>query len=328
MSKNNSDIQSRKLLSEFKLFEEVVDNKDLSAGNKNPEVEIPSVTIGNKTNTAISRKLPILEIDPKRCRPWSHHNRHSDWLNVESCSDLITSISTAGQQEPGLVREIEDKDFDYEIIYGVRRWFACLQIPNQKFTAKLTEANDKECMILMHIENADSKDISDMERAVSFREHIKSGVFKNQKELSKDLNVSDALMTRYMQAASIYDYDWILDYLPPIRSLSIRKAASLSSLLKDRYSRDKIKEFVGDTQAREVDKNTFITRVIKSCEHEAKLDDPAYAKISDLQNLKGVTSKIDSKGNLLIKIDSKFKAGDKNKAVKQISEALLAYAGE
>jgi len=326
MSKNNSDIQAKKLLNEFKVFEEGSDKQELTTGKKRPEVDIPAITIGNKSSTAISRKLPILEIDPKRCRPWAHHNRHSDWLNVENCSDLISSISTSGQQEPGLVREIEDNDFDYEIVYGVRRWFACSQIPNQKFTAKLTESNDKECMILMHIENADSKDISDMERAVSFREHIKSGVFKSQKELSKDLNVSDALMTRYMQAASIYDYDWILNYLPPIRSLSIRKAASLSALLKDRYNRDKIKVFVGDVQAHEIDKKTFINRVIKSCEHESKLDDPAYAKISDLHNLKGITSKIDSKGNLLIKVDAKFKAGDKNKAIKQISEALLAYA--
>lgn len=327
MSKKNSDTQAKNLLSEFKMFEDESEQESFASKEK-PGVDIPAVTIGNKASKAVSRKLPLLEIDPAKCRPWTHHNRHEDWLNKESCSDLIASITKSGQQEPGLVREIDDPNFDYEVIYGVRRWFACSQIPNQKFTAKLTDADDKECMILMHIENADSKDISDMERAVSFREHINSGVFKSQKELSRDLNVSDALMTRYMQAASIYDYSWILEYLPPIRTLSIRKAASLASLLKDRYSRERIKEYVEASHEEKIDRGSFINKIIKLCEHEAKLDNPAYAKITELHDLQGISAKIDSKGNWVIKVDSRFKSGDKKSAIKKIADALLAYAEE
>ena len=54
------------------------------------------------------------------------------------------------------------RGYDYEIIYGMRRWFACSQIPKQKYLVKVTDADDKACSILMHIENADSKDISEL----------------------------------------------------------------------------------------------------------------------------------------------------------------------
>jgi ParB family chromosome partitioning protein len=100
-------------------------------------------------------------VDPKRCKPWKYHNRDVAWLTKERCLDLIVSIHRNGQIEPAMVRRIaHDPDHDFEIICGVRRWFSCTQIPNQKFLACATDADDKTCMILMHAENADSKDRS------------------------------------------------------------------------------------------------------------------------------------------------------------------------
>lgn len=327
VSKGSAQERAAKVLAAAKTHHQ---EKSINGKSGEQGVVIPAPHVGKDRGQAFTRKLPVVEVLPHRCKPWKHHNRSDDWLNISSCDDLIKSIASDGQQEPALLRELSnDPDFDYEIIYGVRRWFACKNIPNQRLLAYVTEKSDRDCMILMHVENANSKDISDMERAVSFRGHLKSGVFKNQKELSKDLNVSDASMTRYMQAASIYDHDWIVDYLPSIRSLSIRKAASLSALLNDRYNREKIMGLLAEVQPHEVDKKTFINKLMQSCEEgAANLVNPVYLKISHLLGLDGITSSIDSRGNLLLKVDAKFKGNDKKAAIKQISDALLIYAEE
>lgn len=178
------------------------------------------------------KRIAAKEVDPKRCRPWSFHNRDLAWLNADKCSDLIDSITKNGQLEPGLVRAIEgDKDFDYEIIYGVRRWFACSQIPGQKYLVKITTADDKQCSILMHIENADSKDITEFERAHSFLQQFRAKIFKNQSEMAKCFGISQGLVSRSIKAAEIYEISWIRELLPDMLDVNIKAAYKVSQLL-------------------------------------------------------------------------------------------------
>src|SRR3974390_1134361 len=106
------------------------------------------------------RKLPGLEresifaVDPKRCRPWKFHNRTEAWYTRERCQDLIDSVARDGQQEPALARKVEgDPAADYELIYGMRRRFAC-EFNNAKLRIRVIEADDARAAILMHIENA------------------------------------------------------------------------------------------------------------------------------------------------------------------------------
>ncbi len=67
----------------------------------------------------------IFSVDPKRCRAWLHHNRTSAWYTRDRCQDLIESIAKDGQQEPAVARKlVGDPNFDYELIYGMRRRFA------------------------------------------------------------------------------------------------------------------------------------------------------------------------------------------------------------
>ncbi len=174
----------------------------------------------------------LLELDPKRCKPWKYHNRDKLWLSRSRCSDLIRSIEKNGQIEPILVRVIEDPDYDFEIICGVRRWFSCTQIPNQKVLAYLTEADDKQCMIIMHSENADSKDISDFERAISFAEQMKSGVFKNQSDMAKAMGLSQSTICKMIKAAEIFQHPWLKDLFHSKLEVPLRHAYALSSLLK------------------------------------------------------------------------------------------------
>ena len=46
----------------------------------------------------------IFQVDPRRCRAWSHHNRTAGWYTRDRCQDLIESIAKDGQQEPVVAR--------------------------------------------------------------------------------------------------------------------------------------------------------------------------------------------------------------------------------
>jgi len=186
---------------------------------------------------------PVIEIDPLRCKPWKYHNRDGSWLNKKRCHDLIHSIEKNGQLNPALVRSIVgDLKYDFELIYGVRRWFACLQIPNQKLLARVSQADDRTCIILMHAENADSKDISEFERACSFAQQMKTGIFKTQTEMALALGITQGLISRMIKSAELFNYDWIKTLFPDKLKIKIKPAYELVTLLKDSSKEKLIKQ--------------------------------------------------------------------------------------
>lgn len=172
-----------------------------------PAPGIPAADAITRVDTSVKKNLPTKQIDPTRCKPWPHHNRSLEWLTPERCGSLIESIKRDGQKQLGLVRRIEgDPKFDYEIIYGVRRWYSCAQIEGRKFFAEVTNANDLTCARLMHQENEQSEDITEFEKACAFKEQIESGLFESQTQLAEELNVSKPLVSRLMRAARITEY--------------------------------------------------------------------------------------------------------------------------
>ncbi len=174
-----------------------------------------------------------IALDPKRCRPWQFHNRDMAWLTIERCNDLISSIQKHGQHQPALVRPLlQDPNFEYEIIYGVRRWFACSTIPNQKLWAYVAELDDKTCTILMHTENSNSKDITEFERACSFAQQLQSKIFKNQTEMAEALGISQGNISKMISASEIFDYDWVQKLFNNKLDIPIKYAYLLSVYLK------------------------------------------------------------------------------------------------
>ena len=177
--------------------------------------------------------VPLKRVDPARCKPWKYHNRDIAWLTKELCQDLMHSIKKYGQMDPALVRKIQDDPhYDHEIIYGVRRWYVCSQTPNQKLLVRVIDEDDKTCMLLMHTENADSKDISEFERAFSFAQQMGSGVFKNQTEMANAVGLKQGTVSKMIKAASIFEQDWIARLFPNKLDIQIKKSYILSTLLK------------------------------------------------------------------------------------------------
>jgi ParB family chromosome partitioning protein len=166
-------------------------------------------------------------------------------LNEIRCRDLIRSIQQQGQMTPILIRRVLSEPSSFEIICGARRWFACSQIPGQKVLASVIEADDKTCMVLMHSENADSEDISEFERAYSMAQQMKSGLFKNQTELASAMGLSQSSISKMIQAAEIFELDWIASLFESKLALRVREAYVLSKHLKKEKDHQKIKAEAG-----------------------------------------------------------------------------------
>ncbi len=203
-----------------------------SAPAPSHEQHIPAVDMANKNNRSKLIKKKLRQIDPARCRPWSMHNRNTQWwLTPGRSQGLMTSIKEHGQTQPGLVRAIDNSDdYDYEIIFGLRRWYACSQIGAQ-YLAEVINADDITCSQLMLDENEQSKDISELEKCFSMASQVGT-IFKNANKLAESLGVSKQIVARRLAAAKLQDYPPIMDLLNPvIVGVSTREAKALVEYL-------------------------------------------------------------------------------------------------
>jgi ParB/RepB/Spo0J family partition protein len=172
----------------------------------------------------------IFSVDPKRCRGWIHHNRTAAWYTKDKCQDLIESVAKDGQQEPALARKlIADPNFDYELIYGMRRRFACEYL-NSKLKLRVIEADDARAAVLMHIENADRQDITPMERALSFQSQLEAKVFPTQEALSEAIGLTKGQVSKLIKAASLMRQGSISQLFPDKSNVPVDVTYKLATL--------------------------------------------------------------------------------------------------
>lgn len=182
--------------------------------------------------TATAMREAVYMVDPKRCRPWKFHNRDASWYTRENCQDLIESIPKDGQAEPALARDLKgsDPNFDYELIYGMRRRYAC-EVTGQKLKLKVLDLSDADAAVRMHIENADRKDITAMERALSFAEQLDAKLFATQDQLAEAVKLSKGQVTKMLKAASILRIKGIAALLPNRTQVPVKSAYELANVL-------------------------------------------------------------------------------------------------
>ena len=167
-----------------------------------PTLAAAEMALSGRSMPAMEREV-VLAVEPKRCRPWKFHNRTDGWYTRERCQDLIDSIAKDGQLEPALARRLDgDKDYDFELIFGMRRRFAC-EATGQKLKIRVVDAPDARAAVLMHIENADRQDITPMERAISFQVQAEAKVFATQEAMAEALGVSKGQVAKMIKAAGL-----------------------------------------------------------------------------------------------------------------------------
>ena len=210
------------------------------AGGRRPRLQarassIPSVDLAEGADQSVLRTQRFREFDASRLRPWKYHNRHRSWLDRDEQRALEASVRTTGQHTLGLVRAVAgEPDIDAEIVFGFRRAQACRAV-GAAFRARVVPADtpDTVCMELMHSENAQSEDVSELENARVYRRLLADGVYPTQTGLAQSLGVSQAYVSRLVAAASLYDHEWLVAVIEPVLpDVSVRMAAALVAALR------------------------------------------------------------------------------------------------
>jgi len=176
------------------------------------------------------RRLPI-----DQCRPWKKHDRSSYWLTQSKTRKIAESIKEHGQRQLGLVRETkaEDGTTVYEIIFGVRRWFAC-QLAGVDFSAEFVPAGttDAQLFEIMDDENDTSEDISDLERYASYYRAIRDGDYTAER-LKARKQCGKTTYHKWMNAGSLCEQQVLWDALVPvIQGVSLAAAVALHEQTK------------------------------------------------------------------------------------------------
>lgn len=199
-------------------------------GAARPVLAAAEMAITGKVVAPLEREN-VFSVDPKRVRPWAFHNRTAAWYTKERCQDLIESIAKDGQQEPVVARKLAgEAGFDYELIYGMRRRFACEHL-NTKLRLRVIEADDARAAVLMHIENADRQDITPMERALSFQAQLDGRVFPTQEALADAIGLSKGQVAKMVKAAALMRQTTISQLFPDKSAVPVEQAYKLAALL-------------------------------------------------------------------------------------------------
>jgi ParB/RepB/Spo0J family partition protein len=196
-----------------------------------PKVPAAELALTGRTSPLLER-TNVLSVDPKRCRPWKYHNRSNTWYTKERCQDLIDSVVKDGQLEPALARKLsDDPNFDFELIYGMRRRFAS-EFTHTKLKVRLTEADDAKAAVLMHIENADRQDITAMERALSFQQQLEAKVFATQEAMAEAFGLGSPQVTKLLKAAQLFKHAPVAQLFPDKSAVPVAPAYELVSLME------------------------------------------------------------------------------------------------
>jgi ParB family chromosome partitioning protein len=196
-----------------------------------PVLAAAEMALTGRTVPALEREN-IFSVDPKRVRPWKYHNRTDSWYTRERCQDLIDSIAKDGQQEPAVARKLSgDAEHEYELIYGMRRRFAC-DVLGRKLKLRIVDVDDARAAVLMHIENADRQDITPMERALSFQTQIEARIFATQEALGDAMGLSKPQISKMLKAAQLMRQGSIGPLFVDKSAVPIEQAYKLATLLE------------------------------------------------------------------------------------------------
>ncbi|MBP9778143.1 MAG: ParB/RepB/Spo0J family partition protein [Rickettsiaceae bacterium] len=259
-----------------------------------------------------SKRTFEYEVDPEICLPWKYHNRDDAWMNSERCKDLISSIRKNGQQFPVLARALENnpEGYKWEIVAGRRRWFACKYL-KMKLRVKPIEASDRECAILMNLENKDRDDVSEFEDAISYRQQLEAGLFASQDDMATALELNKSKLSKMLAVSKIQSYQPIMKLFDDITQLKINPVYKLISLLekssdnKDVIYKKAEKLYVSNNELRtKMSTTLLITKLIEAVGNSKKISvgEYRYFKLKDTTVVKSLELK---NGNVSFEINKK-----------------------
>ncbi|MFO1259313.1 MAG: ParB/RepB/Spo0J family partition protein [Gammaproteobacteria bacterium] len=268
-----------------KRLNEKADQKELERQEKKNEQLNKQIPIRNKNEGVLESTIQLpdgrkvhlhqIYIDPNVCRIWDGNNRIEE-TRLENIEELKNTIEAQGQLVPGFVRPIKDEQYQYEVIYGSRRFTACAAL-GRKFLAQVGDVTDKEALILMDAENNARKDLSVYEKATSYRKWLDSGIFKDRLDLATHLGVTVGWVSKIQSILKLPSE--VLDTFRSRTDITVWWAVELLKIVKlgedhkNRLIEAALKKSPKITQADEVYKY-----LCNYCSAESKKKEPASKK--------------------------------------------------
>lgn len=223
----NAELQNKDLVSNDATSKQAAD-KDVSQSiDVHKKKAVSKESRGDTHNSTYK----LIEIETSKCRPWAFADRSS--LEMGNIEELANSIKANGQQEPVLVRKLkdsEDEDIEYEVIFGHRRWLACT-LCNKPLLAILKDLNDQEAAIAQKEENENRENLSDYARAFNYQMLLDKKVFSNESALAAHFNISRATLGDLMSYTRLPDI--LLSAIDEPHLLPKRTAVKLAQLCKN-----------------------------------------------------------------------------------------------
>lgn len=152
-------------------------------GGSGPAYEAAEATRGSDL-----RQLPVAAISRNPYQPRKEFEQ-------EALSELAASIAEHGILQPLLVRQL---DSGYQLIAGERRWLAAQKVGLEQVPCCVVDVVDKTACEFALEENLKRKDLSDLEKALAFREYLQHFECSIE-ELGKQLSMSRSAVSNLLR---------------------------------------------------------------------------------------------------------------------------------
>lgn len=185
----------------------------------------------------------ITTVDPAKCIPWKFADR--DDHEMGDINSLGISIKNNGQQEPILMRSATSLDvpgIEYEIIFGRRRWKACLEYGLQ-LKAIIKNITDQDAAIAQKEENENRENISDYSRAFYYKKLLDESVFESISMLAKRMMIGKTSLLDILSYTRINKK--ILEAMPKPYKLTKAAAVKLATISQKISSEEELNALIG-----------------------------------------------------------------------------------
>ncbi|MEO1018841.1 MAG: ParB/RepB/Spo0J family partition protein, partial [Pseudomonadota bacterium] len=233
---------------------------------------------------AVQEGRMVAEIDPGQIVDSAYRDRDDRAFQDDSFLRLQTSIAKRGQLTPVALRQ-QSRDPDrYEVVFGHRRVRACRAL-GIKAKAVVIEADDRELVAGMLIENAVREDLSPIEKARHYRQLLDAKLY-SRAELAAVLEVTPQQISNLASLTELPDY--VLDLLGDVRELAINPGRDLLAALREMSGKiptslaDAVREETGDANQ----KARFLTRSLRSTPNVRTPDNDKGVVIRDAHGRK------------------------------------------
>ena len=139
--------------------------------------------------------LPIEFIKPNPLQPRKHFSK-------EALNELAASIKDRGILQPIIVRPVKNKDNEWEIIAGERRWKAAQLAGFHEVPVSVKDIKDEDVAIIALIENIQRENLSPIEEALGYK-RLMNKFSITQEELGSKMRRSRAYITNFIRLLSL-----------------------------------------------------------------------------------------------------------------------------